>query len=266
LAILYSYEGRLNEASDLLERVLNQQPRDRNARHLYVTVRGVLGGVSTAKELTREYLEDDLRSSTLEIEHRPTDFRAYVRSVGNARQLGRNSEALAFAKQANLHPPGEQFVGAWRALAYSACAMRQWDLAQFAIEQACELDPNAPSRWIEIAEVAFLAGDTDRSISWAQRVINEQPLCVYVFKAKAVIAHCLGDFENASTYLYEHLNRFPFASCSASQLADCRAELGDHQGAIDAWRITTIQDPLCACEWRQRAKTTMTRVGIRIEQ
>jgi tetratricopeptide (TPR) repeat protein len=265
LAILYSYEGRLNEAADFFERVLSQQPRDATARSSYVAVRGVLGGVTIATQLTREYLEHQLLSSTRDIEHRPTDFRPYIRSATYARRLGRHEEALAFAREASLLPPGEKFVGVWRYLVFSACAMRQWDLAKFAIDQACELDPSAPFRWIEISEVAFLAGDTERSLRWAQRVIDEQPSCMYISKAQAIIAHCLGDFEQASYCLGQFLLNFPFAACSTSELASCRAEIGDHQGALDAWRTATSQDPLCACEWRQRAETTMTRVGIRLE-
>jgi tetratricopeptide (TPR) repeat protein len=264
LAILYSAQGRLDEAADLFERVINQNPRDRDAHHWYLAVRGALGDEANPQRI-REYFEQELRSSTLEIQHRPSDFRPYLRSANIARQLGRNEEAAGFAREASLHPPGEQYVAVWRAVAYSACRVEQWELAQFAMNQAFELDPSPPHRWIELAEVSLLSGAADRAIQWAQRVIDEQPLCTQVLKARAIIAQCLGDFGGASSCLESYVSRFPFASCSTSQLAQCRAEMGDRQGALDAWRVTSSQDPICACVWRQRAEASMTRVGIRLE-
>lgn len=262
LAVLYSCERRFSEALDLFERVLRQQPRHRDARNWYLAVRAESGLASDANQLTREYFEEELRSSILEIEHRPTDFRPYVRSSDFAHRLGRLEESLAFARKASLHPPGEQYVGVWRVLALSACALQEWELAHFAIDEAYKLDPDSPYRWLELAEVSLLARDTERSISWAQRVIDEQPSCMYVLKARAIVAHCVEDFEEASLCLGQYLERFPLSSCNASHLAHCRAELGDHIGALEAWRKSTSWDPFCACEWRQLAETTMTRVGI----
>jgi predicted Zn-dependent protease len=134
------------------------------------------------------------------------------------------------------------------------------------MDEAYRLDPDAPYRWIEMAEVAFLAGDTERSSRWAQRVIDEQPSCMYVLKARAIAAHCVEDYGEASLCLGQYLESFPFSSCSASHLAKCRAETGDRQGALEAWRASTSWDPLCACEWRQLAETTMTRVGVELER
>jgi hypothetical protein len=118
---------------------------------------------------------------------------------------------------------------------------------------------------MEIAEVSLLARDTERSVLWAQRIIDEYPSCVYVLRAKAIAAHSIGDLEEASLCIEGHLKRFPFNWCSAAHLAQCRAEVGDRQGAIEAWRNTVTLDPFCDCEWRQLAKMSMTRVGIKLD-
>jgi tetratricopeptide (TPR) repeat protein len=265
LAIIYSRNGRLDEATDLLERVLKQQPRDRYAHSRYLAIRGQLRSASDLKQINREHFEHELRSSTNEIERRSTDFRPYVRSAVNARRLGHHHEALAFARAASLHPPGEQFVEVWRGIAYTACAAKQWELAKFAIHEAHDLDPSAPYRWLEIAEVAYLAGNPERAVLWARRVIDEQPLCIYVLNAQAIVACCLGDFEKASSYLRKDLEHFPFNPCGTSKLASCRAEVGDFGGALDAWRRAVDLDPNCDCEWRQLAAATMKRVGVERE-
>jgi tetratricopeptide (TPR) repeat protein len=265
LAILYSYEGRYAEAKDLFERVLKLQPRDRGARGWLLAVIGAQEGQSSALPLMRDYFEQELRSSSLETKSQPSDFRPHIRSAFNARRLGFHEKALAFAREATLHPPAEQFVGVWRVLAQSACAMRQWELAKFAIDRAYELDPSDAFRWLEVAEVALLAGETDRASEWAQRVLDRQPSCIFAMRAHAIVALCRGDLEEASARLRECLQMFPFHACCAAQLAYCRAEVGDHNGALDAWGRSTDQEPFCSCEWRQRAESSMTRVGIEVE-
>lgn len=265
LAVLYSYERRFDDAMDLFERVLTQQPRDQSARSWYFGVRVMSGAEPDALEFIRDYLEQELRLASLAIEHRPTDFRPYIRAASAARRLGRHEQALAFAREASLHTPGEQYVDSWRVLAFTSCALQQWELAQFAINEAFKLDPYAPYRWIEMAEVSFLAGDFERSFGWARRVIDEQPSCMYVLKARAIAAHCLKDFEQATLCLEQHLERFPFGSCNAAHLAMCRVENRNHQGALEALRTSINWDPFCACEWRQLAETTMAQAGVRDE-
>lgn len=265
LAILYSNEGLLEEAQDLFRRVLGQNPRDNGAHHWYLAIRGA-SGIEGSAQAYREFFEREFRSNSSEREHRSTDFRTFNLLADIARQLGLLDDAVALAREASVHPPGEQFVGVWRTLAFTACAVDQWPLALFAINQAFELDPTSPLRWLEAAEVSLLSGDVEQASHWAERVIDEQPSCSYVLKAQAIIAQCRKDFEAASKFLELFVMNWPFASCNSSQLAHCRAEMGDRYGALDIWDEANKRDPFCNCAWRQRAAASMARIGIRLEE
>jgi tetratricopeptide (TPR) repeat protein len=265
LAIIYCNDLRLTEAKELLERALSLHPRDRRPIRAYLAVRGALEGPSTSASISRDHFEHELRASKAEIEKRPDDFRPYINSADNALHLGRHEEAFEFARASSLRPPGEQYSWVWRLLAYAACGINQWPYAKFAIGHAQELDPLSPSRWIEVAEVSFLAGDTDCALQWAQRVLDEQSSSDHVTYAQAILARCRGDIDVASAFLTEQLDRTPFYCCGTIQLATCRAELGDLDGALAAWERGSWNDPNWACNWRPLAREAMMRAGVTVE-